>query len=447
MAKKKSDDASLGHVIILIIPIVLATIAILGYAAILFFPPFFLCIGFINNHIRALFLKKAKSLKDFDLDIEERLRLEKTKDNFLKLKNDLENQYYRGRSLSKRKDGMFNEKSKLGKELNIIIPDLEHKKLSAEQEYNEIESRPRKRLNYWLRIKSKRLAYSISLFIYIGVVLWLLQNNYKLMNDILYYVAVIPKAISDISLGFVMMVFENANQWWIFKAYEIYPNYHAPMVSAAIISYFIFLILGGTYKACLRTRLEITAEKGSGTQVEEDQVMSERATKTIKNDQFGETEPLSKIIRCPSCGAKNRIPDEHINESSKCGKCSAVLPASEEEDSSINTPEMHSSNKQSIHANNGLESNTIYISPQSKEVVFILAFLLGWLGIHRFYVGKWLTGILYLLTIGLLGIGLLLDLILILANKFSDKQKRLIMSERKYQKLKIGGASVIKTSL
>jgi TM2 domain-containing membrane protein YozV len=39
---------------------------------------------------------------------------------------------------------------------------------------------------------------------------------------------------------------------------------------------------------------------------------------------------------------------------------------------------------------------------------FLLTFL-GIFGIHRFYLGKWITGILYLLTGGLLGLGILYD--------------------------------------
>jgi TM2 domain-containing membrane protein YozV len=43
-------------------------------------------------------------------------------------------------------------------------------------------------------------------------------------------------------------------------------------------------------------------------------------------------------------------------------------------------------------------------------LAWILLTFLGFFGIHRFYLGKWLTGIIYLLTGALLGLGFLYDM-------------------------------------
>lgn len=47
--------------------------------------------------------------------------------------------------------------------------------------------------------------------------------------------------------------------------------------------------------------------------------------------------------------------------------------------------------------------------PIDYTVAWILLTFLGLLGIHRMYLGKWITGIVYLLTGGLLGLGYLYD--------------------------------------
>jgi TM2 domain-containing membrane protein YozV len=63
-------------------------------------------------------------------------------------------------------------------------------------------------------------------------------------------------------------------------------------------------------------------------------------------------------------------------------------------------------------------------SPKSRLAAALLAWFLGVFGIHRFYVGKVGTGILMILTLGGLGIWVLIDLIVILIGSFKDKQER-----------------------
>lgn len=47
--------------------------------------------------------------------------------------------------------------------------------------------------------------------------------------------------------------------------------------------------------------------------------------------------------------------------------------------------------------------------PINYSLAWILLTFLGVFGLHRFYMGKWLTGLLYLVTLGLLGLGVLYD--------------------------------------
>ncbi|NCS57736.1 MAG: TM2 domain-containing protein [Microcystis aeruginosa G11-04] len=52
----------------------------------------------------------------------------------------------------------------------------------------------------------------------------------------------------------------------------------------------------------------------------------------------------------------------------------------------------------------------------------LLCFFFGMFGAHRFYVGKIGTGILQLVTLGGLGIWVLIDFIMIIVGAFTDKE-------------------------
>ncbi len=59
----------------------------------------------------------------------------------------------------------------------------------------------------------------------------------------------------------------------------------------------------------------------------------------------------------------------------------------------------------------------------------LLCFFLGFLGVHRFYVGKIGTGVLQLVTFGGLGIWALVDFVMIAVGNFKDSEGNPIKSQ------------------
>lgn len=116
---------------------------------------------------------------------------------------------------------------------------------------------------------------------------------------------------------------------------------------------------------------------------------------------------------CIKCGSE--IHDSAII----CPNCGCATPHFQQQKEQPNVV-INNTNTNRNTAINGIG----IASPKSKIVALVLCFFLGWLGAHRYYVGKIGTGIIWTCTFGMFGIGALIDFFLILFNHFTDKWGR-----------------------
>ena len=108
---------------------------------------------------------------------------------------------------------------------------------------------------------------------------------------------------------------------------------------------------------------------------------------------------------CPNCGKEN--PDD----SYYCRGCGFSLKA--------NAP---STNPIGFESAPVSKPKTAPCQIKNKKTALVLCIFLGFLGAHRFYVGKYGTGILYALTLGFLSLGWFFDLFCMICGTFRDKQ-------------------------
>lgn len=125
---------------------------------------------------------------------------------------------------------------------------------------------------------------------------------------------------------------------------------------------------------------------------------------------------------CKHCG---QIIDADCIICPKCGKQVEVLKADPTGGNIVINNNNNNTSSASASAFSGGYSGEI-ISPKSWLTTLLLCFFLGGLGIHRFYVGKIGTGIIMLLLCwtGISLIWALVDFIMIILSKFTDKQGR-----------------------
>lgn len=136
------------------------------------------------------------------------------------------------------------------------------------------------------------------------------------------------------------------------------------------------------------------------------------------------------LVRCPECGKE--ISDSAkscpgcgyvFTETKFCRFCGEKIAADsvvctkcgrQVEDMSSKNPNIVINNSSSASASSTASaSNSNYIRGKRKDkwVALILCIFLGFFGAHKFYEGKTGMGILYLLTMGLFGIGWIIDIV------------------------------------
>ncbi len=114
--------------------------------------------------------------------------------------------------------------------------------------------------------------------------------------------------------------------------------------------------------------------------------------------------------KCPNCGSTDFIKEEP--------------PVSEPKVVYVEKPSQHV-----VYVEKPVYQ-TVYVrtneSDKSRGIAFLLCFVFGIWGVHRFYVGKIGSGIMFLLTAGWCGIGWLVDVIAIVSGTFRDKEGLLL---------------------
>jgi len=113
-----------------------------------------------------------------------------------------------------------------------------------------------------------------------------------------------------------------------------------------------------------------------------------------------------------------------LDRAHKCPNCGSTVFRTDDEPA----PEPVQPEARTVYVDRPVY-HTVYVeqpAPMTQSESNWLATLLlclfgGGLGLHRFYVGKVGTGVLYLFTLGWCGLGPLIDLIMIATGSFRDK--------------------------
>ena len=118
--------------------------------------------------------------------------------------------------------------------------------------------------------------------------------------------------------------------------------------------------------------------------------------------------------KCPNCGGPLK--------DGVCSYCGYAAPS--------NVSMMNNYNNSGAYDYNPMNNVSGYnqgnISEKNGLVALLLCIFVGYFGIHYFYVGKPVLGIVYLFTVGLFGIGWFIDIFRIAFGVFTDANGRVL---------------------
>ena len=130
-------------------------------------------------------------------------------------------------------------------------------------------------------------------------------------------------------------------------------------------------------------------------------------------------------MRCPYCGAETTA--------QRCEYCDSDISYIYTQNNISETTERNSFSFDETAQNTYTEvpfpspAETEKYSNKKKSTVLLLCIFLGWLGVHHFYTGKWVWGLIYLFTHGFYGIGVVIDLVMIATDKYKDGKKQKLL--------------------
>jgi len=138
-------------------------------------------------------------------------------------------------------------------------------------------------------------------------------------------------------------------------------------------------------------------------------VVAEETPETPEVQETAAATPEEAEVYCPQCGAGMEADQQY---------CTGCGWDAEKPDDPSPPPERR------------LPDSPRQLGPPSnanRMTALLLALFVGWLGAHRFYVNRPLSGLVWFVTLGFFGIGVIYDLVLISTGEFRDAEERRVL--------------------